>query len=229
MNNGDTPHILYGAQQNYKRLFFSDYDQALIVPITISPGFGVIQQGTAMAKNISAAGNLGKHVPYNPTTFTGAEVHPGRSYLLQSIASGSTDNEFYVTNNDSYKYVFGDDVIVNDNNETAVNLGAISAIDRASYSHMTKITTTVGGSATFATSEEAYLAHEAGVSGNNYSDCVGLLARAVETGTGEKAQGGIGQLIISNALLYTGMLVNFDAAAVTDVGSSTYGQFTLMK
>lgn len=229
MNNGDTPHVIIGSQQDYKRLFFSDYEDALILPVSVGPGFGVLKQGTAMAKNLSAAGNTGKLVPYNPTSFDGTQDHPGRSYLVSNITSGSSDNEFYVTQDDSRKFIVGDDVIVNDSSETAVNLGAVTAIDRTTYPHMAKITTTSPAGANFTTGNNAYLAHEAGVSANNYSDCVGILGRAIDTGTGKNAQGAIGQLIISHAILYTGMLVNFDAAAIADISSTTFGKYTVLK
>ena len=82
---------------------------------------------------------------------------------------------------------------------------------------------------TITISEEAYIAHEAGVSANNYSDCVGILARSMDTGVGENAKGGYAQVILSHATLYTGMLVNFDAAAIVDMSSTTFGNYTILK
>ena len=53
----DTPHILYGAQQDYKKLYYSEELAALKVPITIQAGYGVLEMGTALALNASAAGS----------------------------------------------------------------------------------------------------------------------------------------------------------------------------
>ena len=59
----DIPSILYGSQSDYKTLFYSEPEAALQVPITISAGWGVLQMGTALSKNDSAAGNVGKYLP----------------------------------------------------------------------------------------------------------------------------------------------------------------------
>ena len=80
--------------------------------MTLQAGYGLLEQGTALAKNLSAGGNAGLLVPYNPTVFTGAENHPGRAYLVAS--TGTTDKFVYVTIDDSYKFKVGDDLIIND-------------------------------------------------------------------------------------------------------------------
>ena len=64
----DTPNITRGSQSNYRRLFKSNPDSAIIRPITLQAGYGKIELGTAMAVNGSAAGNKGKYIPYDPTT-----------------------------------------------------------------------------------------------------------------------------------------------------------------
>lgn len=224
----DTPHVLYGAQQDYKRLFFSEELAALRVPISIQAGYGVLKMGTALAKNLSAAGNVGKMVPYNPTTFTGAEDHPGRAYLVAD--SGAAASDLYVSMNDSYKFAVGDDVIINDNTTTAENLGAITAIDRTTESHRAKITiTTPVGGTSFTTARKAYICVEAGGASNNYSDGVGILEKSVDTGTGVNAKGADASLILGNCVLYTGMLTNVDAAFNTDVSASTFGNYTYIR
>ncbi|KKK57292.1 hypothetical protein LCGC14_3055940, partial [marine sediment metagenome] len=120
----DTPHVLYGAQQDYKKLYYSEELAALKVPVSIQAGYGVLEMGMALAKNLSAAGNVGKLVPYNPTTFTGTEDHPGRAYLVADTdGSGYTAN---VTIEDSYKFKVGDDLIINDDTTTKETLGAIT-------------------------------------------------------------------------------------------------------
>ena len=224
----DIPHVLYGAQIDYKRLYYSDELAALKVPITLQGGYGKLEAGMAIAINKSAAGNYGKHLPYNPTSFTGAEDHPGRAYLVTD--SGTTATELYVNMDDSYKFAVGDDVIINDNTTSAENLGAITAIDRTTETHRAKITvTTATGGTSFTTARYAYICVEAGTSGNNYSDGVGILEKTVDTGTGSDAKGAVSTLILGNCVLYTGMLTNVDAAFRTDVSASTYGNYTYIR
>lgn len=224
----DIPSMLYGAQIDYKRLFYSNPIGVLSVPVTIMAGYGILEMGTALAKNLSAAGGIGKVLPYNPTTFAGTEDHPGRAYLVAN--SGTTDSFVYVNMNDSYKFAVGDDIIINDNTTTTENLGAITAIDRTTYTQMAKITftTAIGGTA-FTTARFAYVAIEGGDSTNNYSDGVGILMKSVDTGTGVNAKGAISEMILGNCVLYTGMLTNVDSAFRTDVSASTYGNFTYIR
>lgn len=229
-NLGDTPHIVYGEQSDYKKIVatecYNGDPNYIALPKTIQAGYGKLEAGTAMAENKSAAGGDGKLVPYNPTSFTGAEDHPGRAYLVAD--SGTTATDLYVTITDSYKFGVGDDVIINDDDTTAENLGAITAIDRTSEQHRAKITvTTATGGTSFTTADYAYIAVEAGDSSNNYSDCVGILEKTVDTGDTANAQGATARIIKKNAVLYSGMLTNVDAAARTDLSASTSGQFTI--
>lgn len=220
----DTPSIVYGAQKDYKKLFFSNEGAAIVKQITIPAGYGELEAGMALARNASAAGSLGKYVPYNPTTFTGTEDHPGRANLVADPGAGASI--VYVTLDDAYKFIVGDDLIINDDSETVENLGAITEVDVTTYTHMGKITATTNISATFLTAQFVYVCVEAGDSSNNYSDCAGILEKAVDAGTGSSAQGAIATMILKNANLYTGMLVNVDAAALTDLSATEDGQYT---
>jgi hypothetical protein len=227
---GDTPYIEYGQQDDYRVLFFSEHSAALIAPITLQSGYGVLKLVTVLAKNLSAltTGNKDKLVPYNPTTFTGTEEHPGRAYLVAN--TGTTDSFVYVTKDDAYKFAVGDDIIINDNTTAKENLGAITAIDHTTYVHMSKITftTAIGGTA-FTTARFAYVAVEAGTASNNYSDAVGILTKSVDTGTGERAKGAVASVVLSGCLLYEGMLTNLDSAAKTALSASSFGEFLMIK
>jgi hypothetical protein len=75
---------------------------------------------------------------------------------------------------------------------------------------------------------KAYVCVEAGAS-NGFSVAVAMLAKSVDTGTGVNAQGAVSPIIISNAVLYTGMLTNCDAAAITALGIVAFGQYSVMK
>uniref|UniRef100_A0A6M3IF22 Uncharacterized protein n=1 Tax=viral metagenome TaxID=1070528 RepID=A0A6M3IF22_9ZZZZ len=219
MAGRDTPSVIYGTQEDYKRLYYSDHMASRRVPVTVMAGYGVLKMGLAMALNGSAAGDDGKLMPYDPTAITGAEYAPGRAYLVQS--SGTTATVLYVTMDDSYKFTVADDVYIADNTTTAENLGAITAIDRTTYTHMAAITvTTATGSDSFTTARFAYIAVE------GYATCVGILEKSVDTGTGVNAKGANAMLIRGNAVLYTGMLTNFDAAAIADLSARSWGQFT---
>jgi len=220
----DYPQVVRGVQTDYKRLYYSDPVAALKVPITLQGGYGWLEQGTVISKNLSAAGGAGLYLPYNPTSFTGVENHPGRAYLVAN--SGTTDKYVYVSMADSYKFAVGDDVILNDNVTAAENKGVITAIDRTTYPHMAMITFTaaIGGTA-FTTARFAHLFVEAGTSGNNYSDAVGILEKTVHCGIGANAKGAHATLIVGNALLYEGMLTNLDSASKTDLSASSFGQY----
>jgi hypothetical protein len=224
----DIPQIQRGIQIDYTRLYYSNPEAALKVPITVQAGYGLIPQGCAMSKNLSAGGNAGLLLPYNPTTFTGAENHPGRAYLVAD--THTTTPDFYVSQEDSYKFAVGDDLIINDDTTSGENVGAITAIDRSTDLSRAKITATtnIGGTA-FTVARKANVFVEAGTSGNNYSDCVGLIEKAVHTGTGVRAAGAVATLILGNAVLYDGLLTNFDAAAKIDISATVFGQFVYMK
>jgi hypothetical protein len=228
-NLGDTPHVYHGAQEELWALFYGNtQENALFVPITLSAGYGKLPAGQIIAKNLSAAGRTGQYVPYNPTTFTGGEEQAGKAFLVANSGTGGSD--LYVTMDDSYKFAVGDDLIVNSDGETAENLGAITAIDRTSETHRAKITVTETVSDDHTTANSGYVAVEAGISANNYSDAVGILVGTIDTGTGEDAKGGQGQLLVSNAIIYTGALKNYDAAAGVDLGSPTeYGDKMVIK
>lgn len=224
----DIPGINYGVQKDYKPLYYSNPIAALKREITLQSGYGLIEQGSVLAVNKSAAGGVAKHVPYNPTVFTGTETHPGRAYIV-----GGGVNATYTVNvtlNDSYKFQVGDDLIINDNTTAAQNLGAITAIDRTTYSSYAVITfTTVIGSTAFTTARFAYVCVEAGDSSNNYSDAVGILEKSVDTGTGVNAKGAVATLILGNCLLYEGMLTLLDAAAKTDLSAASSGRFLMIR
>ena len=224
----DIPQMQRGVQTDYKRLYYSNPEAALKVPVTLMPGYGLIEQGSAMAVNLSAAGKAGLLVPYNPLLFTGAEKHPGRAFLVADGANGGAI--VYVSQDDSYKFNIGDDLIINDDTTTAENLGAITAIDRSSDVSRAKITATTNiGGTSFTVARKAHVIVEAGTSGNNFSDCVGILEKSVHCGTGSRAKGALATLILGNAVFYDGLLTNLDAAAKTDLSAATFGQFVYIK
>lgn len=220
----DIPTIIYGAQSDYKKLYYSNPEAALKIPVTVQAGFGLVEQGTALALNGSAAGNIGKVIPYDLAAVPDGTVTRkcGRLPLVQNSGAAATD--LYVTLEDSYALAVGDDAIIRDNTTDAENLGAITAIDRTTYTHMAKVTvTTAVGETSFTTARFAYLAVE------GYDTCVGIIEKTVDTGLGSTAKGALATMILGNCVLYTGMLSNVDSSARTDVSASTFGNYTYIK
>jgi hypothetical protein len=223
---GETPYMQRGGESHYRKLFYSRPEQALIKDITLQSGYGILKSGTVLAINKSAAGNVNRYVPYNPTVPNSADPNQvGRAFALQTI-SGTT---VYVTLKDSYKFKVGDDVIIGDSGTACENMGAITAIDRTTYGHMAVITFTATVSGSFTIAESAWVAVEAGDSSNGYSDAVGILTNSVDTGEGENAKGALGAMLLSNAVLYYGCINNIDAAALVDLSGSHDGNFLVIK
>jgi hypothetical protein len=221
---GDSPNVNYGPmQRDYRRLFYSDEAVCLMVPITLAEGYGVLKAGTALAKNTSAltTGNKNKYVPYNPSAQTGAEDAPVRAYLRQ----GSTNSvNVHIGLTDSYKFKVGDDVIIDNSTLSGENLGAITAIDRTTYPDRAVVSATTAVSGTgYTTATFSYLAVE------GCDDCVGILGKSIDTGTGEKAAGANASMLLSNYIVYTAGLINVDAAAIVDLSLTDHGQFTICK
>lgn len=218
--HGDTGFQLDGSQKDYDKLFYSDPASALVVPITLMPGCGVLKAGTALALNGSAAGNVGKFFPYDPTaTITGAETAPGRAYLVQD---GAANNYIYMTMADSYKFIVGDNLYVVDADTAARDLGAITVIDRTTYTHMARLTVTNQVTTGYTTAQFAYVVVK------GYDVCVGILWNSKDTGESTDSKGATGARILKNAVLYTGSLTNVDSAARTDLGATVTGQFTYL-
>lgn len=228
---GERPYILYGAESDYKRIFYSSIANALMKEVTLAPGYGILRAGTALAKNVSAAGNKNLYVPYAPTVpAVGDTNQKGNAFL---VANGAADTNVWVTMEDSYKFVVGDDLIAYDtstNTTSAINLGAITAIDRTTYQHMALITVTANVTTGITIAASGCVHVECGADNTNgYSDCAGILGASVDTGSGENAQGAVANIILSNAILYKGMLTNVDAAAMVDIGASESGNLLVIK
>jgi len=221
----DAPNIQYGSQTDYGTLYQSKSEASLKLKGTIQAGYGTLKAGQMMARNVSADGGVGKYVPYNVTSFDGTEWSPGRAYL---VANSGTVAYVYMTINDSYKFSVGDDLIVNSSGQSAENLGAITAIDVTSETQRAKITATETISNSMLTTESAYACVEAG-SANNYSDAIGILEISVDTGTGSTAAGALAPIIVSNAILYNGMLYSNDSTARTAIGATLVGNQFILK
>lgn len=222
---GSSPQFnLSGLTPGQKALFYSKREMALIVDKQFQPGYGVLKAGTVMAKGTVS----GKLVPTAPTlhTSTGSE----RTYVVASLATSATTAS--VTLADSYRFAVGDSLILcrdNAGSPAYHDGGAISAIDRTTYTHMAVITfTTAAPDANFTIANKANVYVKAGTSGR-YSTAASILDQDIDTGTGSGAAGAIASVVLSNAILNTNALVNYDAAGATALGAYSDDNHVILK
>jgi len=225
---GSTPQLNRGPEvPGYKALYHSIREIALITDKTVQAGYGVLRAGTIMAENISAAGDKGKLIPCVTTLFDVGDV--GRAFALADVATGVAI--IHVTMEDSYKFKIGDDLILanNDSGGEYGNGGAIITIDRDTHIHFAIITFTTGIVTANNTVAKALCCYVEAGAATKLSTAKYILDKDIDTGAGEIAQGAITPVLISNAILYTNSLVNFDAAAATALGTVDDGRFTILK
>lgn len=211
-----------GETPGPKALFHSVRDIALIKDKTVQAGYGALKSGTIMATN-SVTNDL---VPYTPTALGIDDV--SRAYLVTDFVS--TQDLCYVTMADSYKFAVGDVIIFANQTPVYNATGSfITAIDRTTQSHRAKITFTTGITSTvFTTALSACVYVKAGTAGK-FSDATYVLDQDIFTGTDEDAVGANTSVVISNAILYTGALINCDAVAISDLGMVVDGFHTILK
>jgi len=217
---GQTPFIFRGGQEDLKRLFYSDPDKAFARAITIPAGYGIVKAGAVMGIITESTDRAGQYVPYTGldaagNVAAGVENLFGAAFLT---ANPTTGTEAQVSMADSYKFAVGDHLVAGDSDLSNTDLGAITAIDRTTYSHIAAITVSNSfGSETVA--KGAVIAIQSAVS-DPWVAAAGILKAAVDTGVGENAKGGQGVIVISNAMMYSASLYNWNADVVTDLGGS---------
>lgn len=226
---GDTPYMVRGGQEDYKRIFYSDQNKALTKPITIVGGFGVIPAGTVMGIVSESTNRAGKYVPYVPEggSWVGAGLQvawPGITYAVADLTVAKT---LSVLMADSYRFAVGDHLAATDTDGTMTDLGAITAIDRTTYSHVAVISVTNNCAA-------ATVAKGAGVwiqttTSSPFTLAKGILLGSIDTGIGENAKGGDGTLVLSNCILYAGNLKGYNSDVATDLSSSSDGKYVILK
>jgi hypothetical protein len=226
-HQGDTPYMFTQEGQDYKRLYRSKRELALTLEMSLIPGYGVVPQGAALGK-IVAGDRAGYWAPYspNPNESAGDPVSwdGARAYLTEDSGTGQT---VYVILDDSYKFAVDDVIAVNSDGGTPYQL-TISAIDRTTYKNKAAITFTGTISVSHTTANNAHIAIDT-ENANTYSKCQAILEYAVDTGVGVNAKGGLGVRIVTNAILFQGLLENVDDAAVTDLGATEDGQYLILK
>ena len=217
---GQTPYVFKGGQEDLKRLFYSDPDKAFARAITIPAGYGIIKAGAVMGIITESTNRVGQHVPYTGLDAAGNVAAAitnlfGAAFLTTNPTTGTTAQ---VTMADSYKFAVGDHLVAGDSDLSNTDLGAITAIDRTTYTHIAAITVTNSfDSETLA--KGAVITIQSATS-SPYVCATGILKAAVDTGTGENAKGGQGVLVISNAMMYQSGLYNWNDDVVDDLGGS---------
>jgi hypothetical protein len=220
MPSGQTPYVLRGGQDDLKRLFYSDPDKAFTRAITIPAGYGIVKAGAVMGIITESTSRVGQYVPYTGLDAAG-NVAAGIDNLFGAAFltdDPSTGTDGYVTMEDSYKFAVGDHLVAGDSDLSNTDLGAITAIDRTTYTHIAKITVTNAFDSETVAKGAVITIQSATAS--PYVAATGILIEAVDTGVGENAQGGQGVIVISNAMLYSASLYNWNADVVTDLGGS---------
>jgi hypothetical protein len=226
---GDTPYMVRGGQQDYKRIFYSDQNRALTKPVTLLGGFGVIPGGTVLGIVTESTNRKGYYVPYvaekgNWPDAGSAIQWPGITYVTAAL---EVNKICYVEMEESYRLAVGDHLAATDTDGTVTDVGAITAIDRTSFSHIAKITVTNN----FAV---CTLAKGAGIwiqtkTADPHVEAKGFLLSAVDTGEGENSKGAQGSLILSNAVLYKGNLKGHNSDVDDDIGTSSDGKYVVLK
>ena len=224
------PFKYQGPEVRGARLVYhSDPQFALVLGKNLAAGFGVLLAGTVMAVNTSAAGNVGKLLPYVKTPTAAVQDDAAKAYVVADVANTGTTVK--VSLNDSYRFVVGDDIMFCAYSSGVIyhNGGAITAIDRTTIPGVATITfTTAVAVATLTVANATAVYPESGVS-TKFCKAKYILDQDVDTGAGAGCVDALSSVVISNAVLKKELLINYDSAAETDLGSVTDAGFVILK
>ena len=221
---GNAPYVdnVIAQHDDYKRLFYSRVEQAMLLPIHIPAGYGVLKAGTVMAQISSESTSRAyQYVPYVTEDPQVGEVWPGMALLVTDGAASAVAN---VVLNDAYKFAVGDHGLAVDSDGSPVDLGALVSIDVTTYPHIAVLTWTNNVTTGITIAKAGGVSIQTTTS-SPYTLAKGILFQSVDTGVGENAKGAEASLIVSNAVLYKGLLTGYDAHSLTDLGGSEDGQF----
>lgn len=229
MTLSDTPQVLRGYQDDPKRVFYSDIEKALTREVFIPAGYGYLKPGTVLAEITSESTN--RSYNFVPYSFEDPSSDINNFHGAYLLIDGAASTAVHVTLNDSYKFAVGDHLMAMDSDTygaSAVDLGAITAIDRTTYPNKAVITVTNN------VTTDITVANNGAVAIQTYATApfvkaVGFLFGGVDTGIGENAAGAQGVIVLSNAMLYKGLVFNYDSEAKTDLGNIESGQFIILK
>ena len=228
MPRGDTPYILRGEQEDLRKLFYSDPNRAMAHVITIPAGYGVLPAGTVMGEITESTSRNNYYVPYSPVVDgdafgAGLTTVFGLAYLTNEPGTNLVG---HVTMEDSYKFAVGDHLAAWDDDDVQVDLGAITAIDRTTYTHIATITVTNAfGSETVAKGGAIGIQIK---TTTPFVAAKGILKGSVDTGKGEYAKGAQGVLVVKSAMLYVNSLYNYTTNVLSDLGGVADGLYIII-
>lgn len=229
---GSQPYgVVRTGPTDLRSIFKSRPEDAFIKDISIPGGYGVIPAGAVMGIITESTSRKGMYVPYvcaDNGISAALTTYPGLAYLT---TDGAANAYAYVVMADSYKFAVGDHLGVADSDTdgaSTIDLGAITAIDRTTYSHIALITATNNVTTEITVANGGCIFIQTKTTAP-YVEAKGILAGAVDTGTGENAKGGQGNLVLGNAVLYKGRLYGYDTEVYTDLGCVEDGQYVYLK
>ena len=223
---GDIPQFNRGVESEYKRLFYSERSIALFLQKTFHAGYGSVPAGQIVAVDSVT----GKIVPYVPATYSNlVSQQKGRAAL---IVDGGVNTYCYVTNDNSYKFTVGQSLAATYSNSTYLDCGAITAITRdsgATGRAKIEFTNAIDANYTVANEANIYVLTD---SSSPYTKDKYVLDKSIDTGTGENAAGALTSVVIANAVLYIGLLTDYDSAVLSDLGTTVAiadGQYLIFR
>lgn len=217
-SNGTMPQIRHAVESKGRdALFHSMREQALILDKTCRAGFGVLPAGTIMMKDAN-----GLLIPY-------ASINDHRSLAITDLP---TTTSIIILADEQYKYAVGEDIILVNDTDGAVDGGAIVSITEADNGLTATIVftnTLTLTNFTVALNAACYLKSAGTSPGADFMIATHILDMDVDTGYGDNAKGGLCSVVLSNAILYKMKMANVDAAALTDLGALDDDPYIVLK
>lgn len=217
-----------------KMLFYSDRAVALLVPKTLLGGFGNLEAGTPLAQMYDGDNNkIDKLVPYAPaidwSDLVPAE-DPSRVLLLQDASADAT--KLYIDAAQVGRFSAEDVIVLAESDGPTYEEAVIDSIDDEYNSVMAEITLTAAITGSFTTANNGCIYHKTDTNsdGNTQmSKAIGILDEDCGTGDAENPTGAHSSMFVSNGILVNTTLINMDSQALTDLGATVDGMYTIIK
>ncbi len=206
--SGNVPQVnITGyTRQVQKRLFYSRREQALILEKTVRGGFEDLEMGQVMTQ-VYKDGTLVRDfiVPY------------GANGDVAVTASDNSANTVTIAAADAVKFAVSDVVTVNDDETTAENrtITGITVSGTSAVIALDALTNTF-------THASAIVKHRQ--DGNYY-----ILDQDIDTGAENKAEGALGSVVYSNAVLYKDAVIGMDSTVLADLNGKEDGVFYIIR
>jgi hypothetical protein len=217
-----------------KMLFYSDRGVALIVPKTIKGGFGNLELGTPLAVMYDGSNAAqDKLVPYAAAADWAdltPSTDPARVMLLAN--ADATASKFYIDVTKVGRFDEDDVVVLAEDDGPTYEEVTITSIDDEYNDVMAEITISGELSNAFATANNACVYHKGDTNdgGNTHlSKAVGILDEDCATGDADNPTGAHASMFVSNGILVNTTLKNMDSQALTDLGATEDGMYTIFK